>query len=124
MNGDLVTQFDAAAMLNHHEQTMSAVTVGVLNYTHEVPFGVLELDGSGQITTIAEKPVLQKLVSGGIYVLDPQIVRNIPKGEFFPMTQVIEESIQRNERVTSWQLDEGWVDIGRPGDLAKAQGAE
>jgi dTDP-glucose pyrophosphorylase len=124
MNGDLITQFDVGAMLNHHEQSKSMITIGSLNYSHEIPYGVLHTNGSGDITDIIEKPVRQELVSGGVYVLDAGIPSQVPSNEFFPMTQVLSDSIQRNEKVTAWSLDDGWVDVGRPQDLAKAQGVE
>lgn len=124
MNGDLVTQFDAAAMLTHHERSESIATIGTFNYCHEVPYGVLNTNDAGEITAILEKPVRQELVSGGVYVLDASIPQQIPDNAFFPMTQVLSDCIQRKERVTVWPLDEGWVDVGRPQDLARAQGEE
>jgi len=89
-----------------------------------VPYGVLNANGSGEITDIVEKPVRQELVSGGVYVLDPSMPHHVPADTFFPMTQVLSDCIQRNERVTAWSLDEGWIDVGRPQDLARAQGEE
>jgi len=124
MNGDLLTQFDVAAMLNHHQQSESIATIGAFNYSHEVPYGVLNTNGSGEITAIVEKPVRQELVSGGVYVLDASIPRQVPTDAFFPMTQVLSDCIGRKERVTVWPLDEGWVDVGRPQDLARAQGVD
>ena len=122
MNGDLVTQFDVAAMLDHHQQSESMATIGAFNYSHEVPYGVLNANDSGEITAIVEKPIRQELVSGGVYVLDASIPRQVPKDTFFPMTQVLSDCIGRKERVTVWPLDEGWVDVGRRSDLARAQG--
>jgi len=124
MNGDLVTQFDVAAMLTHHERTESVATVGAFNYFHEVPYGVLNTNDAREITAIVEKPVRQELVSGGVYVLNASIPQQVPDNAFFPMTQVLSDCIRRRERVTVWPLDDGWVDVGRPQDLARAQGLE
>lgn len=124
MNGDLITQFDVAAMLNHHQETASVATIGAYNYSHEVPYGVLKTNGSGEITDIVEKPIRQELVSGGVYVLDASIPRHVPADRVFPMTQLLSDCIGRKERVTVWPLDEGWVDVGRPQDLARAQGVK
>lgn len=124
MNGDLITQFNVAAMLKHHQHSGSIATIGALNYSHQVPYGVLDIDGSGEVSGIVEKPTRQELVSGGVYVLDASIPRQVPRDVFFPMTQVLSDCIRRKERVTVWPLDEGWVDVGRPQDLARAQGVE
>ena len=47
MNGDLVTQCDLGRMLDVHARSGAAATVGVRRYLHTVPFGCVELDGSG-----------------------------------------------------------------------------
>jgi dTDP-glucose pyrophosphorylase len=122
MNGDLVTQFDVAAMLAHHQQAGAVATVGAFPYTHKVPYGVLQVNDAGHIQSIVEKPLRQELVSGGIYVFDPSILRKMPTDTFFPMTQVLTECIESGDKVSVWSLDEDWIDVGRPQDLAKARG--
>ena len=122
MNGDLVTQFDVAAMLAHHQQAGAVATVGAFPSTHTVPYGVLQVNDAGHIQSIVEKPLRQELVSGGIYVFDPSILRKMPTDTFFPMTQVITECIESGDKVSVWSLDEDWIDVGRPQDLAKARG--
>jgi dTDP-glucose pyrophosphorylase len=122
MNGDLMTQFDVAAMLAHHERAGAVATVGAFPYTHEVPYGVLQVDDAGHIESIVEKPLWQELVSGGIYVFNPSVLREVPTDSFFPMTQVLTDRIDKGGGVSVWSLDEDWMDIGNPQDLAKARG--
>jgi len=122
INGDLVTQFDVAAMLTHHEQARAVATVGTFSYTHEVPYGVLQVDDAGHLDSIVEKPLRQELVSGGIYVFNASVLLKVPMDTFFPMTQVLTECIDNGDRVSVWALDQDWVDVGRPQDLAKARG--
>ena len=124
MNGDLVTQFDVAAMLTHHEQAGSVATVGAFPYTHEVPYGVLQVDDAGHIESIVEKPLRQELVSGGIYVFNPSVLRKVPTDTFFPMTQVLTDCIDGGDKVSVWGVDEEWMDVGHPQDLAMARGLD
>lgn len=121
LNGDLVTQFDVAEMLSHHESEGAQVTIGVINYAHEVPFGVLELS-EGRVVALDEKPLRIETVSSGIYVLEPEVISRVPPGEFLPITAVIEDSLARGERVVPWNCGQDWIDIGRPNDLARARG--
>ena len=124
INGDLVTQFDVAAMLAHHEQAGAVATVGALPYTREVPYGVLQVNDAGHIQSIVEKPLRQELVSSGIYVLNPSVLRKVPTETFFPMTQVLTDCIDGGDKVSVWAVDEDWIDVGHPQDLAKAQGLD
>jgi dTDP-glucose pyrophosphorylase len=122
INGDLVTQFDVAAMLDHHEQAGAVATVGAFPYTHEVPYGVLQVNDAGHIESIVEKPLRQELVSGGIYAFNPSVLRKVPTDTFFPMTQVLTDCIDGGDKVSVWAVDEDWMDVGHPQDLAKARG--
>ena len=122
LNGDLVTQFNVADLLESHKESGSSLTIGVVSYTHEVPFGVLELSDVGLVSAISEKPIIEKMVSAGIYACEPRILRSLPRGQFMPMTRIIDESLSRGEEVSIWNCDNEWSDIGRPQDLARAKG--
>jgi NDP-sugar pyrophosphorylase family protein len=124
LNGDLVTQFDAGVMLAHHDQAGAVATVGAFPYTHEVPYGVLQVNNSGHVDSIVEKPLRHELVSAGIYVFNPSVLVKVPRETFFPMTQVLTECIESGDKVSVWSLDEDWVDVGRPQDLARARGLD
>jgi len=72
-----------------------------------VSYAALDTNGSGEIIAIVGKPVRQKLVSGGLYVLDASIPQQVRADTFFPMPQVLSDGTRRKERVTVWPLDEG-----------------
>ncbi len=122
LNGDLITQFNVADFLEDHRVSGSALTIGVVPYTHEVPFGVVEISDDGLVSSISEKPIIEKTVSAGIYACEPSILKNLPRGQFMPMTRIIDDSLSRGDAVSIWSCDNEWSDIGRPQDLAKAKG--
>jgi dTDP-glucose pyrophosphorylase len=121
MNGDLVTQFDVGRLLNSHEAARAVVTVGVRNYAHEVPYGVLSLDGE-LVTSIEEKPVAVWLVNAGIYVVSPHALRRITVHRPLPMTDLVGDCLGRNERVCAHLVDGDWLDVGSPAELSRARG--
>lgn len=124
LNGDLLTQFDVAALLTHHAQSQAVATIASFTYSHEVPFGVLQCDPMGAVRAIVEKPTRIEKASGGIYVLNPDVLANVPVDRFVPMTQILAGCIERDELVTTWSIDQDWLDVGRPQDLARARGLE
>lgn len=124
LNGDLITQFDVASLLESHSAAAAAVTIGVVTYTHEVPFGVLTTGDDGLVTTITEKPVLEKMVSAGIYVFEPNLLKTVPRDQFIPMTHILADCVARGERIATWNCGVAWSDVGRPQDLARARGNE
>jgi NDP-sugar pyrophosphorylase family protein len=119
LNGDLVMQVDVDAMLSFHTTGQYQATVGVHQYYHEVPFGCLELDGA-RILRMEEKPVLDKIINAGIYVLEPTLLKYVPQ-RFFPITTLLEESLARGERQGAFMIEDEWIDVGHRDELRRAQ---
>jgi len=122
-NGDLITDIDIAALLDWHMGRNASMTVGALPFSFEVPFGVLNTDERGKITSIVEKPMRHYLVSAGIYVISPSLLDLVPVGTMYPMNDFIQDVIARGESVAAWNCSSDWIDVGRPADLARALGS-
>lgn len=121
LNGDLLTQFDAASMLAFHESHEFKATVGVYDYLHTVPFGVIE-SNSDRISRMWEKPTQVWLVNSGIYVFSPDLIERVPAATNFPLPALVEECLERNEPVGAFHIGEDWIDIGRHQELKRARG--
>ncbi|MEU0466431.1 nucleotidyltransferase family protein [Amycolatopsis sp. NPDC006131] len=121
MNGDLITQFSVRAILEAHAQQSAVATVATAEYKHEVPFGVLE-ESDQRLVQIIEKPTHRWPVNAGIYVFDPSLFSRIPKACDYPITKLIENCLNRGERVGLWDMASDWQDIGRPEELSLARG--
>lgn len=121
MNGDLVTGFSVASLLDAHAAQDVVATIAVSEYQHQVPFGVLETDEQ-RLVRIVEKPMPSWPVNSGIYVIEPELLPRIPQGELFPITDLFEDCLKRGDPVGLWPMDDPWQDIGRPSELARARG--
>ncbi len=120
MNGDLVTQFDVRALLEHHSYCENHLTIGTRPFLYRLPFGCLELDGQ-KVHKIEEKPLLTRMVNAGIYVLEPWLIDEIPNNEEFPMTELIATVLARGGRVGACEVNDDWQDIGRKDELDRAR---
>ena len=121
MNGDLVTQADIGSMLSFHSKSGAMATLGLRRYQHQVPFGCVELDGD-RLLRFEEKPTLSRLVNAGVYVLSPDVVRRVPKGQAFPLPNLLEECLGRNEKVCGYEIVDDWIDVGQRDQLREARG--
>ncbi len=121
LNGDLVTQVDISDMLNFHNTFHCDITVGVYDYFHEVPFGVVKTKKLN-VVDIEEKPVESWLVASGIYVISPKMISYVPKGRFFTMPDLIKRSVKENFEVKIFKIKEEWIDIGKKSELSRARG--
>ena len=57
MNGDLLTRISVEALLDFHERESAVATMVVREDHYQVPYGVVEVDGT-QIVGVEEKPVV------------------------------------------------------------------
>ncbi|MCA9062943.1 MAG: nucleotidyltransferase family protein [Planctomycetaceae bacterium] len=120
MNGDILTNVDFRSLMKFHREHSAALTVGVRQYEFQVPYGVIDAE-DGVIRGLREKPRMSFLVNAGIYLLEPTVIRHIPVGQRYDMTDLIEELVRTGSRVVTFPIMEYWLDIGKHDDFEKAQ---
>jgi dTDP-glucose pyrophosphorylase len=120
INGDILTQVDFRAMRTYHQEQNADLTVAVLQYELQVPYGIVECKGTS-IQSISEKPLLKFFVNAGIYLLEPTVYNFIPKGERYDMTDLIQQLLNEGRSVVAFPIREYWSDIGQHSDYEQAQ---
>lgn len=120
MNGDIVTQVGIREMLSYHREHGADMTVAVQHYEMQVPYGVVESDGSN-VRRVREKPQISFFVNAGIYLLEPSVFNHFPRGIPFNMTDVIQWVLDAEKPVVSFPIREYWLDIGHHADYSRAQ---
>jgi len=120
INGDILTRLDFRAMLDFHWEHQADMTIAVWQYEHHIPYGVIETDGI-TITGISEKPVVQRFINAGIYMLSPRVLQLIPNNQRYDMTDLISRLIKDSYRVVSFPFSEYWLDVGQHADYERAE---
>lgn len=121
MNGDLMVEFEVAALLATHRRHGAAVTMSVRSYQHEIPFGVVESE-HGKVRAVVEKPTLSFDINAAVYAVEPSALDLLPHGEPSTMPGLVEMCLERDLPVASWPISSDWIDVGTPKDLARAKG--
>jgi dTDP-glucose pyrophosphorylase len=120
MNGDLLTRVDYLSLLEFHTHHPASATICSREYESQIPYGVLQSEGH-RIVQIVEKPVQRFFINAGIYVLSPELIRRVAKGERIDMPTLLEGEISAGRNVNMFPVHEYWMDIGRLDDFNKAQ---
>ncbi|WP_178861204.1 nucleotidyltransferase family protein [Thiomicrorhabdus cannonii] len=120
MNGDLLTKIDLRALLDFHAEHGNEATACVREYSQQVPYGVIELDGA-KVSQIVEKPVYRYFVNAGIYALSPSALDKVPQQAFYDMPTLMEDLLAEQRGVGGFPLTEYWMDIGQMPDFEQAQ---
>ncbi|MDE2292970.1 MAG: NTP transferase domain-containing protein, partial [Elusimicrobia bacterium] len=111
-NGDIVTKVNFKALLNFHKEEKALATLCIKPQEIQVPYGVVELDGR-RLRTFVEKPTTRSYINAGIYVLEPEVLSWMPKGERRDMPRLISDiQARRKDGIACFPIQEYWMDIG------------
>jgi len=119
INGDVLTNLDFSLMRQFHNENKSAITMAVRQYDVNVPYGVVECEGTS-VTRVIEKPSYPFFVNAGIYLIEPRVVKLIPQDKRFDITDLFEILKEREEEISAFPIFEYWLDIGKLSDYERA----
>lgn len=119
MNGDLLTKVNFIQLLEHHENNNSDATMCVREYRYQIPYGVVETK-DWNIESLREKPTYSAFVNAGIYVLNSDVVADIPENQYFDMTDLFELNVKKQRSNLAFPIREYWIDVGRMEDFERA----
>jgi NDP-sugar pyrophosphorylase family protein len=120
MNGDLLTRLDFGQLMDYHSEHGGLATLCVREYDFQIPYGVVHGDGD-QVTDIIEKPVQKFFVNAGIYILEPDLLRQCRPDEAIDMPDLLREVVNDGRKVSMFPIHEYWLDIGRMEEYERAQ---
>ncbi len=119
LNGDVLTRLDPIQLLRFHVEHDAVATLGVREHVLTVPFGVIQINGV-ELAGIEEKPSYTHLVNAGIYVMNPEVVKLLPRGKYTDMPTLLQDTQAAGFRVAVCPIHEYWIDVGRPETLQQA----
>mgnify|MGYP003387159610 CR=1 FL=1 len=115
-NGDVLSSLDYEKLLNFHNQENSNATMCIRKDSYQIPYGVIETDINNNIVGIVEKPVKEFFINTGIYVLSPEILKYVPKDEFFDLPTLFDILKIDYKTTKSFEITDYWIDMGKPSD--------
>lgn len=112
-NCDILIDQDYSEIVKYHRENNNEITVVAALKQYHIPYGTIETMEDGMLNSITEKPDLIFKINAGLYVLEPHLIEEIPVGEFYHITYLIEKLRQSGRNVGVFPVSEGsWTDIG------------
>ena len=112
-NCDSINEQDYRDVYDYHVNNHNDMTIVTMVKSLKIPYGVIETGEDGLMTALKEKPEQTYQVNTGVYILNPNLIGEIPKGEFFHITHLMEKIKAKGGRVGCFPVSEkSWHDMG------------
>jgi dTDP-glucose pyrophosphorylase len=119
-NSDLFTNINYEDFyLAFHNQN-AEMAIASVPYTVNIPYAILE-EEQNIVKRFKEKPINTHYANAGIYLLNKELLNEIPKNSFYNMTDLMQATIDSNKKIIHNPLIGYWIDIGKKEDLEKAK---
>jgi dTDP-glucose pyrophosphorylase len=120
INGDILTNVNFEKLLEYHIESSAKATMCVREFENQIPYGVINGDGI-KVISMVEKPIHRHFVNAGIYVISPEIAKEVEVNRKVDMPTLLEHQISNGEDVVMFLIHEYWLDIGQMDDFNRAQ---
>lgn len=112
-NCDSINEQDYRDVYDYHVNNHNVLTLVTMVKSFKIPYGVIETGEDGLMTALSEKPEITYQVNTGVYILNSECIDEIPEGEFFHITHLMEKIKERGGRVGCFPVSEhSWKDMG------------
>ncbi len=112
-NCDSINEQDYRDVYDYHLENHNDMTIVTMVKSFRIPYGVIETGANGLMTALKEKPEQTYQVNTGVYILNPDLIEEIPEGEFYHITNLMEKVQQRGGRVGCFpESEHSWHDMG------------
>lgn len=119
-NCDIVIDQDYRDVYEYHKNNQNDITIVTAVKSLRIPYGVIETGENGLMTGLKEKPEQTYMINTGVYILNPDLIDEIPDGEFFHITHLMEKVQARGGRVGCFPVsDNAWRDMGEWSEYLK-----
>ena len=116
INGDILSTVNYNEILKFHHNIDSLATMCIRKENYKIPYGVIEIDNQNNIISMIEKPTKKYYINTGIYLLNPEVLKYIPKNIFFDLPTLFTNLKDDKQKITSYEITDYWIDIGKPSD--------
>ncbi len=119
-NGDVLSGLDIRALVAHHEQSKSDVTIYLTPVEDPRAYGLVPTDRQGRVTAFLEKPsslegIVTNNINAGCYVFRRDVIDRIPAGRVVSVERETFPELLATGAMVSGVVDGGyWLDLGTP----------
>ncbi len=119
-NCDIIINQDLHEIYDYHISNKNDITAVAALKHHAIPYGMLETGDNGILTKLVEKPELTYKINSGMYILNSDLLADIPENTFFHITHLMETLMKKGSKIGVFPVSEkSWIDLGEWSEYQK-----
>jgi len=121
INGDELKDINLQKLFLAHNNHEASVTIALTTANNPEGYGVAVLDGN-HILRFEEKPSESRsfLVNSGVYIIEPEIIKEIPKG-FAMLEEAVFPKLAREHKLYGYPFSGQWFSLNTKEERKKAE---
>ncbi|RKZ32334.1 nucleotidyltransferase [bacterium] len=125
ISADVLTDFDLKEAVRFHRERQALATIVLTRHPTPLQFGIVIIDDEGKIKRFLEKPawgqVFSDTINTGIYILEPEVLDWVPKGEFYDFSRdLFPKLLEAGEKLYGYIAPGYWRDVGNLREYRRA----
>ncbi|WP_027087203.1 sugar phosphate nucleotidyltransferase [Cohnella panacarvi] len=119
-NCDILIDEDYDKIYSYHKNEKNLVTMVCSLKKVQIPYGVIEINESGEIEAMKEKPEFSFFTNTGMYIVEPQVIKELEENKAIGFPDIIEKYKHAGEKIGVYPISEySWLDMGQMDELEK-----
>jgi dTDP-glucose pyrophosphorylase len=120
-NCDVIIKANIPEIIDYHKRNKAILTSVTSIQHYKIPYGVVKVNNGGKVSEIVEKPEYTFQINTGVYVLNKEALKYIPKNKYFDMPQLIDELIKQKGHVLAYPVKgKDYIDLGQWNEYKKS----
>lgn len=117
-NCDILIDEDYEKILSFHIEKKNLITMVCSLKRIKIPYGVVDIDETGEIEKMTEKPEFSFFTNTGMYIVEPQIIDALVENVPIDFPDIIKLHKEKGCKVGVYPISEhAWMDMGQFDEL-------
>lgn len=117
-NCDILIEENYENIYNYHNSERNLITLVCSLKKIQIPYGVIEIGETGEITDMREKPEFSYFTNTGMYIVEPRVIDELEYNTAISFPDIIEKHRAAGDKIGVYPISgDSWLDMGQLDDM-------
>lgn len=119
-NCDILIEEDYEKIYDYHKKEKNLVTMVCSLKNIKIPYGVIQINDTGEIEEMKEKPKFSFFTNTGMYIVESRVIEELEDNKAIGFPDIIDKYKRAGEKIGVYPISENsWLDMGQLEEMEK-----